>query len=161
MNWDPTRLLELVCVSAAGCNDFLFASRTELQGREISDTENKTWRHKDSFPFVNRLWKRQNVAAAFSHKGDLKQRLLNSSFTVLAGAAVSVLPMVLQGHHKDSPAQQPADRLPAFLSLPCPADDWVSSHWLSLSLTLTSLEPTRELLSTMLFSPLFFSVASS
>lgn len=117
--------------------------------------------HKDSFPFVNRLWKPQNVAAAFNHKGDLKQHLLNSNFMVLAGAAVSVVPMVLQGHHKDLPAQQQADRLPAFLSLSCPAEDWVS---LTLAVTvtdfLTSLEPTRELLSTVLFSPRFFFIAS-
>lgn len=92
--------------------------------------------HRDSFPFVNRLWKPQNVAAAFNHKGDLKQHLLNSNFMVLAGAAVSVVPMVLQGHHKDLPAQQQADRLPAFLSLSCPAEDWVS---LTLAVTVTDV----------------------
>lgn len=104
-------------VSMAGCNSLLFISRTELQGSDISDAENNERLHKGDFPFVNRLWKAQNVAPAFSHKGHLKERLLNPNSMVLAGAAVSVVPMALQGHRKDLLAQQPSDRLPAFQCL--------------------------------------------
>lgn len=50
------------------------------------------------------------------HQGDLKERLLDPISMVLTGAAVSVVPMVLQG---DLLAWQPSDRL----SVSCPAED--------------------------------------
>lgn len=143
-------------VSMAVWNYSFFISRAELQGSDISDAENRKRPHKDIFPFVHRLWKAQNVALAFSCKGDLKKRLLSPNSMVLAGAAVSVVPMVLQGHHKDLLAWQPSDRLPAFQ---CPALQTTDcpSHWLSLHTDfLVSSDAVMELFSMMLFSPLFF-----
>lgn len=143
-------------VSMAVWNDLLFISRAELEGSDISDAENHKWPHKDIFPFVHRLWKAQNVALAFNCKGDLKERLLNPNSVVLSGAAVSVVPMDLQGCHKDLLAWQPSDRLPAFQ---CPALQMTDcpSHWLSLCTDfLVSSDAVTELFSMMLFFPLFF-----
>lgn len=76
------------------------------------------WPHKDNFPLVNRLRETQNAAPAFSHEGDLKERLLNPDSMVLEGTGVSVVPMVLQGHRKDLLARQLLVSLPTFQ---CPA----------------------------------------
>lgn len=148
-------------VSMAVWNYLLFISRAELQGSDISDAENHKLPHKDIFPFVHRLWKAQNVTLAFSCKGDLKGCLLNPNSVVLAGAAVSVVPMDLQGRRKDLLGWQPSDRLPAFQCSALQTTDCLS-HWLSLRTDfLVSSDAVMELFSMMLFFPIFLLHLSS
>lgn len=120
MTWDLLMLLAWAPFTTSPWLALIPFSSSQGQNFKvaISQTERTTHGHKDNFLFVNRLWEAQNTASAFSHEGDLKEHLLNPNSMVLAETGVSVVPMVLQGHHKDLLAWQLSDRLSAFQ---CPA----------------------------------------